>query len=164
MNWKYKTVARANERVAELEQELGFDPSDYTPYIANANHRVTQLETLLAKRPAPAPAAQAAATSQVPGPGKPRLASGPPPSNNLSRQHLFSLAAVFPLVTVEQDFTDQQLRAAVAKAAYQAHHDIAGLTDDATLTAKLWRADKSPGIGNYMRALRQEKIESILAK
>jgi hypothetical protein len=114
--------------------------------------------------PLPAPAAEPAAQSKPPSiiPSMPKVPTTTTAS--LTRQQLNSLAALFPLLNVTPANTEQQLRAEVAKAAYQAHNDIAGLTDNAALVAKLWRTEKGGGLAMYMRAERQRAIDSIIGK
>ena len=156
---KLLSAREADAEIQRLESILGLPHGPMRTRVSEFNSRISELTAMVGLLKGAAPVA-GKAPSPVPAP----RANPPARSTTHTRAQLFGLAAVFPMLTLEQDIAHGELRAAVAKAAWQAHHDIPGLTDDATLTAKLWRGDKSPGIGNYMRALRQAKIEAILAK
>ena len=160
---KLLSAREADAEIQRLEGILGLPHGPMRTRVSEFNSRISELTAMVGLLKGAAPVA-GKAPSPVHSPVHSPRANPPATSGTLTRAQLFGVAAVFPMLTLEQDIAHGELRGAVARAAWLGYHEIPGLTDDAALVGKLWRADKSPGIGNYMRALRQAKIEAILAK
>jgi hypothetical protein len=150
-SWKFLKIGAANLEIVRLERAIE------QAFLANKPAQGLALPAgapmVLASKPA-----LSSVPKQSPGPSQ-----APQPSAGLTREKLFALAAVFPLLNLSRDDTDQHVRAAIAKAAYQGHCDIPGLTDNAALVGKLWRGEKSIA-GSCLRAMRQAAVDGILAR
>lgn len=185
-------IGRANAKIKMLEGELGRPESGPYFKIKAANEKLAELQAEVACRktssggpvvhvetskPKAAPVVSSAglpascltpyldawrrqnATSTASAPQPPAQ-----PMRKLTREKLFKIAAVFPALTINDDWSDDLLFKQIERAAYQGHLRLPGMRPDAELAEVYWRTDAANMVGTarLIRAMRRDRIAEIL--